>query len=88
MTVALAETAALTKQLEKKTVVMLNLRENYRGEDSFGRLRGDGDGLREWEWRRRLPTSPFFTLDLLGLSSSDEDEEPESINVEESLSGK
>lgn len=49
-----------------------------RGEDSFCRFRGDGDGLRECEWRRRLPTSPFFTLDLLGLSSSDEDEEPES----------
>lgn len=64
------------------------LRGNYRGEDSFCRFRGDGDGLRECEWRRRLPTSPFFTLDLLGLSSSDDDEEPESTNVEESLSGK
>lgn len=49
-----------------------------RGEDSFWRLRGDGEGLRECECRRRLPTSPFFTFDLLGLSSSEEDEEPES----------
>lgn len=61
---------------------------SYRGEDSFWRLRGEGEGLRECECRRRLPTSPFFTFDLLGLSSSEEDEEPESANTEESLSGK
>lgn len=61
---------------------------SYRGEESFWRRRGEGEGLRECECRRRLPTSPFFTFDLLGLSSSEEDEEPESANVEESLSGK
>lgn len=49
-----------------------------RGEDSFWRFRGDGDALREAEWRRRLPTSPFFTFDLFGRSSSEEEEEPES----------
>lgn len=62
---------------------MLTVTSHYRGEGSFCRFRGDGDGLREWEWRRRRPTSPFFTLDLFGLSSSDEDEEPESMDGEE-----
>lgn len=49
-----------------------------RGEASFWRFRGDGEALREAECLRRRPTSPFFTWDLLGRSSSEEDEEPES----------
>lgn len=47
-----------------------------RGEESFCRFRGEGDGL--CECRLRLPTSPFFTFDLFGRSSSEEDDEPES----------
>lgn len=49
-----------------------------RGEVSFWRFRGDGEALREGECLRRLPTSPFFTWDLLGRSSSEVEEEPES----------
>ena len=49
-----------------------------RGEASFWRFRGDGEALWEGECLRRLPTSPFFTWDLLGRSSSEEEEEPES----------
>ena len=49
-----------------------------RGEASFWRFRGDGEALRAGECLRRLPTSPFFTWDLLGRSSSEEEEEPES----------
>lgn len=53
-------------------------KDRYRGEDSFCHFRGEG-GLWEWDCRRRLPTSPFFTFDFLGRSSSEEDEEPESV---------
>lgn len=56
---------------------------HYRGEASFWRFRGDGEALREGERLRRRPTSPFFTWDLLGRSSSEEDEEPESIFTQE-----
>lgn len=49
-----------------------------RGEVSFWRFRGEGEALLEGECLRRLPTSPFFTWDLLGRSSSEEEEEPES----------
>lgn len=49
-----------------------------RGEVSFWRFRGEGEALLEGECLRRLPTSPFFTWDLLGRSSSEDEEEPES----------
>lgn len=55
----------------------------YRGEVSFWRFRGDGEALREGECLRRLPTSPFFTWDLLGRSSSEVEEEPESVITEQ-----
>jgi hypothetical protein len=44
-----------------------------RGEVSFWHFQGDGEAFREGDCLRRLPTSLFFTWDLLGRSSSDED---------------
>lgn len=52
---------------------------SYRGEKCLFRIAGEGDILRDKERWRLLRTSPFFAVERFGASSSDEEDDPDSV---------